>query len=83
MYGISVFGDSITFGRGNNLDRGWCGRLRKYFESKDYYNCLYNLGLCGDTTNKLLERFDAENVGECIVDCCTGELAEEINETEF
>ncbi len=60
MFGISVFGDSITFGRGNNLNRGWCGRLRKYFESKDYYNCLYNLGLCGDTTNNLLERFDAE-----------------------
>ena len=60
MFGISVFGDSITFGRGNNLNRGWCGRLRKYFESKDYFNCLYNLGICGDTTNNLLERFDAE-----------------------
>jgi len=60
MFGISIFGDSITFGRGNNLDRGWCGRLQKYFESKDYYNCLYNLGLCGNTTNNLLERFDTE-----------------------
>lgn len=60
MFGISVFGDSITFGRGNNLDRGWCGRLRKYFESKDYYNCLNNLGVCGDTTNDLLQRFDVE-----------------------
>jgi len=60
MFGISIFGDSITFGRGNNSERGWCGRLQKYFESKDYYNCLYNLGLCGDTTKNLLERFDVE-----------------------
>ena len=60
MFGISVFGDSITFGRGDNLDGGWCGGLKNYFESKDYYNCLYDLGLCGDTTNNLLERFDAE-----------------------
>ena len=60
MFGISVFGDSITFGRGDNLNGGWCDRLKKYFESKDYYNCLYNLGLCGDTTNNLLDRFDAE-----------------------
>ena len=60
MFGISVFGDSITFGRGDNLDGGWCGRLKKYFESKDFHNCLFNLGLCGDTTKNLLERFDAE-----------------------
>ena len=60
MFGISVFGDSITFGRGNNIDRGWCGRLRKYFEAKDCYNCLYNLCLCGDTTTNLLQRFDIE-----------------------
>lgn len=60
MFGISIFGDSITFGRGDDLNRGWCGRLKEYFESKDYYNCLYNLGICGDTTKTLLERFDSE-----------------------
>lgn len=60
MYGITIFGDSITFGRGDNLNRGWCGRLRKYFEAKDYYNCLYNQGIPGDTTNGLLKRIDAE-----------------------
>ena len=60
MYQICVFGDSISFGRGDNLNRGWCGRLRKYFEVKDYYNCLQNLSICGDTTKTLLKRFDCE-----------------------
>ncbi|MFT4312663.1 MAG: SGNH/GDSL hydrolase family protein [Candidatus Woesearchaeota archaeon] len=60
MFGISVFGDSITFGRGDNSNRGWCGRLQTYFESKNYYNCLYNLGICGNTTQDLLQRFDTE-----------------------
>jgi len=60
MYAITVFGDSITFARGDSLGRGWCGRLKKYFEEKDYYNCLYNLGIPGDTTKDLLKRFDTE-----------------------
>ncbi len=60
MYGISIFGASITFGRGDGLNRGWCGRLKKYFETKDYYNCLYNLGISGNTSTDLLERFNTE-----------------------
>ena len=60
MFGILAFGDSIVFGRGNNIDRGWTGRLRKYFETKDYYNALYNLGVPGANSNHLLERFETE-----------------------
>jgi len=60
MFGILAFGDSIVFGRGNNLDRGWVGRLRKYFESKDYYNGVYNLGIPGNTSEDLLKRFETE-----------------------
>lgn len=60
MFSISVIGDSIVFGRGNNIDRGWVGRLRKYFEDKDNYNAVYNLGIPGDNTNDLLKRFDIE-----------------------
>jgi len=56
-----VFGDSITFGLGDNLNRGWCGRLRKDFENKDYYNFLQNLGICGDTTTTLLKRIKIES----------------------
>lgn len=60
MFGILAFGDSIVFGRGNNIDRGWAGRLRKYFEAKDYYNGLYNLGIPGNSTADLLERIETE-----------------------
>ena len=60
MYSISVFGDSITFGRGNNINRGWVGRLRKVFEQKDPYNAVYNLGVPGDTSKDLVKRFDVE-----------------------
>jgi lysophospholipase L1-like esterase len=60
MFAICAFGDSIVLGRGDNLDRGWAGRLRKYFEAKDYYNVFYNLGIPGDTSTELLKRFDTE-----------------------
>lgn len=63
MYGILAFGDSIVFGRGDNKDRGWVGRLRKYFEVKDYFNALYNLGVPGETSTDLLKRFDIEAKG--------------------
>ena len=60
MFAICVFGDSLVFGRGDNKDRGWVGRLRKYVETKDYYNAVYNLGVPGDSTSELLERFETE-----------------------
>lgn len=60
MFAICVFGDSIVFGRGDNLNRGWVGRLRKYFESKDQYNAVYNLGIPGNSTTDLLDRLDIE-----------------------
>jgi lysophospholipase L1-like esterase len=60
MFAICAFGDSIVHGRGDNLDRGWAGRLRKYFEAKDYYNVFYNLGIPGDTSTELLKRFQTE-----------------------
>lgn len=60
MQAITVFGDSITFGAGDSLDRGWCGRLKKYFESKGGHHYLYNLGICGNTTEDILKRFDVE-----------------------
>ena len=60
MYVLTVFGDSITFGKGDTLDQGWCGRLKKYFENKGGNHRLYNLGISGDTTTGVLERFDVE-----------------------
>ena len=60
MFGILVFGDSIVFGRGEKPALGWAGRLKQYFEEQDPYNAVYNLGIPGDTTGDLLERFDTE-----------------------
>ncbi len=60
MFAITVIGDSIVFGRGNNKDRGWVGRLGKYFEVQDYYNAVYNLGIPGDISTNLIKRFDVE-----------------------
>lgn len=59
-YTLTVFGDSITFGKGDTLEQGWCGRLKKYFENKGVNYRLYNLGISGDTTEDILERFDVE-----------------------
>jgi len=60
MFGILIFGDSIVFGRGEKPSLGWAGRLKEYFERQDPYNAVYNLGIPGDTTDNLLERFDTE-----------------------
>ena len=60
MFGTLVCGDSISFGRGESPNIGWAGRLKKYFETQDFYNCLFNLGIPGDTTTTLIKRFETE-----------------------
>lgn len=60
MFGILCFGDSITFGRGEMPCSGWVGRLNDYFEKQDFWNTVYNLGIPGNTSLGLLERFDCE-----------------------
>ncbi|MFA6585551.1 MAG: GDSL-type esterase/lipase family protein [Candidatus Paceibacterota bacterium] len=60
-YVLNIWGDSITFGAGDELKNGgWCGRLKKYFEVKGGNHRVYNLGISGDTSNNILERFDVE-----------------------
>ena len=56
---ICVFGDSIAFGALDYEGGGWVGRLKKYFEA-DCGALVYNLGIDGDNTDYLLERFDVE-----------------------
>lgn len=56
---ILCFGDSITFGEGYN--GGWCGHLKRWFETSQNDNIVYNLGINGDTSSDLLERFDTES----------------------
>jgi len=57
MRAIICFGDSITYGMGQN--GGWAGRLKQHFETPEH-KAVYNLGVPGDDTNDLLQRFDIE-----------------------
>ena len=66
MFGIIVFGDSITHGRGEQPSRGWAGRLKNDFESQDKYNAVYNLGIPGDTSTGLLKRIEVELTSRAI-----------------
>ncbi len=61
---ILVFGDSITYGAWDEKG-GWVQRLREYIDRKNMkdkgFHCLvYNLGVSGDTTEEILERFEHE-----------------------
>lgn len=60
MFGILVCGDSISFGRGESPNIGWAGRLKKDFGPKGFHNCLFDLGIPGDTSTTLLKRFENE-----------------------
>ena len=64
MKSIIVFGDSITFGRGDNeYKEGWVGRLRKFVKSKDGYWCLFNLGIpSGETVSDVIKRIKTESL---------------------
>jgi len=60
MQGILCFGDSITFGVGETPGKGWCGRLKDFYEPKGFHKGVFNLGVPGHDSNNLLARFDAE-----------------------
>ena len=64
MARILIFGDSIVFG---NWDKqgGWANRLKNFYmkeslNNSDYYYMVYNVGVSGDTSSELLERFEFE-----------------------
>ncbi len=61
---ILIFGDSIAWGAWDK-EGGWAERLRmfyyeKYLEDSQYFFSVYNLGVSGDTTENILERFEFE-----------------------
>ena len=60
MKTICVFGASTTLGLWDYEKGGWVNRLRLYFDNKDSDITVYNLGVDGDSTNDLLERFEIE-----------------------
>lgn len=64
MARILIFGDSIVFGNWDEQG-GWANRLKSFYlkeclNNSDYYYMVYNVGVSGDTSNELLERFEYE-----------------------
>ncbi|MCK5413565.1 MAG: NUDIX domain-containing protein [Candidatus Pacebacteria bacterium] len=60
---ICVFGDSVLWGWGLPFRVGWVNLFRNYIEDKSNYAMnLYDLGIDAETTDGVLERFDAEAV---------------------
>ena len=63
---ILAFGDSIT--HGSHVSVGWADNLRSHLfdafheNDPDGYPRMYNLGIPGETTNGLLQRFESETV---------------------
>src|SRR5680860_919488 len=58
---ICVFGDSVLWGWGLPFRVGWVNLFRNYNEEKsDFTMQLYDLGIDAETTDGVLERFDAE-----------------------
>lgn len=57
---ICIFGDSIVWGSWDPENGGWVSLLRSYFETNDHEINVYNCGVSGDNTDKLLQRFDVE-----------------------
>lgn len=51
-----IFGDSIAYGEGD-LNGGWVQLLRQSLKSDD---CVFNLGVGGDTTQGILQRIESE-----------------------
>jgi len=59
MNTILIFGDSITWGAIDYEKGGWVERLKVYM-GENYDIDVYNLGVSGDKTPDLLERFESE-----------------------
>lgn len=60
MTNICIFGDSTVWGAYDSEFGGWVARLRKYLEEKNDEIEIYNCGVSGDNTEKLLRRFEVE-----------------------
>jgi len=58
---ICVFGDSVVWGACIPKREAWADLLRNYLDEKYNYSVdLYNLGIDGNTSKDVLQRFDAE-----------------------
>lgn len=57
---IVAIGSSSLAGVGDPQGGGFMGRLKKWHESNNFGNLLYNLGISGDTTTGMLKRLTSE-----------------------
>ncbi|VAW11715.1 hypothetical protein MNBD_BACTEROID05-1013 [hydrothermal vent metagenome] len=71
MANICIFGDSVAHGGSDFEYGGWAVQLGGFYEKNgvDRWNHVYNLGIDGNTTEKITKRFDAE-AGVRRVDVC-------------
>lgn len=53
---ISIFGDSIAYGECDKSG-GWVNRLKLYFDKNKFKIKVCNLGVSGDTTEEVINRF--------------------------
>ena len=60
MPNICVFGDSVAFGASDEISGGWVNRLKVFCLNHMEDTTIYNLGICGDTTEDVLKRIDIE-----------------------
>lgn len=67
---IVAIGDSLIYGRHDAQGSGWIGRLRKSLETNEPASAVFNLGIGGNNSSDVLERFDQEVVARepnCII----------------
>ncbi|OPC53290.1 SGNH/GDSL hydrolase family protein [Elizabethkingia miricola] len=65
MINCLCFGDSITYGEYDGVSGGWTDILKRYFHSRFINENIeelnvFNLGIGGETTNGLVNRFSTE-----------------------
>lgn len=58
---ICIFGDSITHGFCDEEKGGWANRLKIFLEKEFQDVAVYNLGISGEITDDILERFENES----------------------
>lgn len=57
---IGIWGDSITWGAYDPENGGWATLLRNYYEQRGDFSEVYNLGISGDNSKDILQRFEIE-----------------------
>lgn len=73
MASIICFGDSITRGESDAVYGGWCDRIKtrlikQFLETGKDKISVFNMGISGETTNGLVQRFQHEFVSRQALD---------------